>query len=367
MPSESPIRIGVVGPGWWAARYLLPPLLDHPSAEVRALCGRDAGRVRAAAEAAGIPHAYVSVEDMIEDVGLDALIVASPPSSHLPAVTAGAARGLHVFCEKPLARSATETAAMVRACERVRTVAGFTQRWHPAVRLLKTMAVDGAIGEVLHIRYTTRATLAADPRAPWDWRHDADEYSYGVLSDLGPHAVDLVRWIGGEIASVQATAHTVFSDRQDAHGALRPVGNWDDATMEFESENGPAASVTMTRTMPRSTYRRFHHELDVVGTRGTLTYTSDRPAEVIVAETGGEPKALRPSVPGLEEAAAGSFEEIMAVMNEGARRQAADMLDAFAGRPVQEVPTLTDGHIGQQVLDAAAVSARTHAEVRVRS
>lgn len=367
MTSETPVRIGVVGPGWWAARYLLPPLLAHPAAEVRALCGRDPGRVRAAAEEAGVPHAHVSVEDMIGDGGLDALVIATPPSAHLPAVTAGAARGLHVFCEKPLARSAAETASMVRACADVRTVAGFTQRWNPAIRLLRRMTRDGAIGEVLHIRYTTRATLAADPAAPWDWRHNPDEYSYGVLSDLGPHAVDLVRWIGGEISSVRATAHTVIPERRDADDALRAVGNWDDATLELETADGPPASVTMTRTMPRSTYRRFHHELDVVGTRGTLTCTSDRPAEVIVAQAGGVPKAVRPSVSGLEEAAPGSFEEIMAVMNDGARHQVADMLDAFAGRPVTDVPTLVDGHIGQQVLDAAARSARTRTEVPVPS
>ncbi|MFJ4185097.1 Gfo/Idh/MocA family protein [Kitasatospora sp. NPDC089509] len=352
--TPGPLRIGLVGHGWWAQRYLLPPLLKADGVTVAALCGREAGRAAEAAEQNGIPASFVDVETMVSGVELDAVVIASPPSSHLEAVTAAATRGLHVFCEKPLARNAAETEQMVRACAGVRTMVGFTQRWHPAVSTLHRLVEGGEIGEVRHLRYVTRAALSGDPSAPWSWRYSEAEYSYGALSDLGPHAVDLVRWLGGEIAAVSATARTVVAERPDEAGGYREVRNWDDATVNLELDSGIGASVTVSRVLPPSPYRRFHHELDVLGTKGAITFSSDRPTEVVLTRAGQDPVAV--TADGIEAGSVqpGSFEEIMLIHRFGAARQAADMLAWFGGEQQVAPPTMADGHRGQQVLDLAA-------------
>ncbi|MEO3778501.1 Gfo/Idh/MocA family oxidoreductase [Micromonospora sp. B11E3] len=351
------LRIGCHGHGWWAQRYLLPPLRDMVGVEVAALCGRDAARAATAAAASGIPRSFADLETMLDSVDLDALVIASPPSSHLAAVTAAADRGLDIFCEKPLARDGGETERMVHACRNVRTVVGFTQRWHPAVATLRRILAEGEIGEVRHLRYVTRAALSGDPGAPWTWRYDDAEYAYGVLSDLGPHAVDIVRWLGGEIASVAATAVTVVAERPDGDGIPRPVRNWDDCTVDLLLETGVSASLVLSRVLPPSPYRRFHHELDVIGSAGAVTFTSDRPTEVVLTRAGREPVVI--SADGVEagEVTPGSFEELMLVHSFGSARQAADMVAVFRGTGTGH-PTISDGHRGQLVLDAAARSAR---------
>ncbi|MER6775169.1 Gfo/Idh/MocA family oxidoreductase [Streptomyces bacillaris] len=359
-----PLRIGLVGHGWWAERYLLPPLLAMDEVRVPSLCGRSEERAAAAARANGIPESFTDLETMLDAVELDALVVASPPSTHLAAVTAAASRGLHVFCEKPLARDATETGRMVEACTGVRTLVGFTQRWHPAVATLHRLVTEGHIGDVRHLRYMTRAALSGDPSAPWSWRYDAREYAYGVLSDLGPHAVDLVRLIGGEVVSVSAAAQTIVAERPGPDGRPVPVGNWDDCTATLELDSDITASLVMSRSLPPNPYRRFHHELDVIGSEGTVTFTSDRPTEVVQCGAGQQPLVVPADGLDTVDTAPGSFEEIMLVHRAGAARQAADMIAAFTGADGPGLPTMADGHRGQQVLDHAARSAREGRWVR---
>jgi predicted dehydrogenase len=350
-------RLGLVGHGWWCRKYLVPALTEA-RAEITAVCGRDPVRAAAAAREFGAARSFHHLRDMLDTVELDALVIASPPSSHPAAVAAAGARGLAVFCEKPLARDAEETASMLEACRRVPTIVGFTQRWNPAIRTVRRLLAEGAVGEVRHLRYRTASSLSADATAGWDWRYDPAEYSYGVLSDLGPHAVDLARWLAGEITDVTATGHTAIGSRRTRDDAEAAVRNWDDCVLTARLASGAHCTLSLSRLLPVSPYRRFHNELDVVGSRGTLTYTSDRPAEVVVAEAGGAPVA-RPADGLVVPAEATPFEQLMAAMHHGAASQAADMVRVFGGEPPAHVPTLADGHLGQLVLDAAAASART--------
>ncbi len=350
-------RIGLFGHGWWCRKYLVPAL-SEAGAELAAVCGRDPGRAAGAARDFGIARSFHRLPDMLAAVELDALVIASTPSSHLAAVTAAGTAGLAVFCEKPLARDAAETARMLDACAGTRTAVGFTQRWNPAMRTVKRLLDQGDIGDVRHVRYRTASCLSADATTPWDWRHDPGEYSYGVLSDLGPHAVDLVRWLVGDIAEVTATGHTVHGSRTAGTGTEAAVLNWDECTLAVRLGSGTQGSLDLSRVLPISPYRRFRNELDVVGSRGTLAYSSDRPTEVVVAAANSSPAVL--PVDGLHVPAdAGPFEQLMAVMRHGAAHQAEDMLAVFRGGAPAHVPSLVDGHIGQLVLDAAAASVAT--------
>ncbi|WP_433226628.1 Gfo/Idh/MocA family protein [Microtetraspora malaysiensis] len=359
----SATRVGMFGHGWWARRYLAPAL-SGAGGELVAICGRDGARAAKAASEFGVARSFDRIEAMLESVELDALVIASPPSSHAAAVRAVAAAGLPVFCEKPLGRTSEETAGMVAACVGLPTVVGFTQRWNPAIRTARRLLAEGAIGDVRHVRYSTASALSADAAAPWDWRYCADEYAYGVLSDLGPHAVDVVRWLGGEITEVAADAHTVFAERSASDGRAKKVENWDECSLSVRLADGVRASLFVSRVLPVSPYRRFHHQLEVLGSRGTLAYDSDRPVEVVLSNSGGRPSVVRADGLDTGDAEPGSFDELMAVMDASAAAQARDMLAVFSGRAPAGVPALADGHAGQLVLDAAARSVAAQAWVR---
>ena len=348
-----PVRIGLFGHGWWCAKYLAPAL-TRAGAELAAVCGRDQDRAAAAAAELGAPRSFRRMEDMLDELELDAVVITSPPASHARAVELVTAAGLPVYCEKPLARDARESARMAAAAASVPNVAGFTQRWNAAVRTAHRLVTEGAVGEVRHVRYATASVLSSDPAAPWDWRYDPEEYSYGVLSDLGPHAVDMVRWFAGEVTEVIAHAEVVTPARVDAHGVRRPVGNWDDCTVDLRLASGARAAVHTSRVLALTPYRRFHHVLEVLGTRGGVSYDSDRPAEVVFAESGTRPRTVPADGLDIGDVTPGSFEEMLATTGHAADHQARDMLAVFAGECPEHVPSLTDGHTGQVVLDAAA-------------
>ncbi|WP_204004662.1 Gfo/Idh/MocA family protein, partial [Virgisporangium aurantiacum] len=230
-------RIGLVGHGWWCRHYLLPAL-RRAGAQVPALCGRDEDRARAAARDLDVPAGYGDVDAMLDAQPLDGVLITAPPSAHAGAVVAAAKRGLAVFCEKPLARTAAESARMLDACAGVPTMVGFTRRWDPALMTARRLLDEGAVGRVRHLRYQTASVMAGDATGEWTWRYDADEYPYGVLSDLGPHALDLVRWLAGEPTAVGAEATTLFTDRPAPGGGRRPVRNWDDVVVTADLAGG---------------------------------------------------------------------------------------------------------------------------------
>ncbi|TCO62035.1 Gfo/Idh/MocA family protein [Actinocrispum wychmicini] len=350
-------RIVLFGHGWWAQKYLVPGLRSVPGADLVALCGRDTGRAQAAAANLGVGRTFTDIHAMLEATEPDGLLIVSPPSSHVDAVRAAGAQGVPVFCEKPLGRNGTETAEMVTACANVPTIVGFTQRWHPGVRLAARLTDE--LGRLRHLRYTSASCIAANAQAAWDWRSDSQQYAYGVLSDLGPHAVDIAEWLGGEITDVTATAHTVFPDRPDGRNGRRAVDNWDDCVVSARTADDVAVSLALTRVLPPSPYRRFQHRLELVGDSGTLTYDSDRPAEVVLTTGGAAPRVVRADGPDLNGTTPGSFQEFMAVSDHAAAREAADILAVFGGQKPTAAPTVADGHRGQVVLDAAAASART--------
>jgi predicted dehydrogenase len=120
----------------------------------------------------------------------------------------------------------------------------------------------------------------------------------------------------------------------------------------------------LSRVLPASPYHRYHNQLDLVGTRGTLAYTSDRPMEVVLGRAGGATEVIRPAGPDVGDAETGSFAELMAVTGYSADRQVADLLATFAGRRPTGVPDLADGHRAQVLLDAVAQAVRTRARVR---
>jgi predicted dehydrogenase len=249
-----PARIAIVGTSWWIERMYLPALLGHPAAELVALCGRDRARAdHVAGLVAGAGHRRPAVETrwqaLVARGDLDALVVAVPDDLHRPVAEAALDAGLHVCCEKPLARTAADARAVRDAAVRRGRLGMtyFTYRWLPHYRLARALVRgDRALGlaprvgrvRQLHVRFlsalgraTAGGTFMPPPRDPW--RHDPAR-SGGVLTDLGTHVADLVRVVAGEVTRVAASV------RADGTGAL-PGTTSDAVVMALEGRGDDGA------------------------------------------------------------------------------------------------------------------------------
>jgi len=185
------LRVGIVGAGVMGGHYATV-LHEYPRSEVVAVC--DLARDRAAALA--VPSGadvFDSVEAMLAGADLDAVVVATPDWTHRGPAVAAIAAGKAVLCEKPLATTREDCAAIAAAvAERgVPFMVNFGNRHRPAALRVRQALRGEGMGAVQHVH--TRLNERRDKTATLSWRAQTSPVWF-LLS----HCVDLVGWITGE-------------------------------------------------------------------------------------------------------------------------------------------------------------------------
>jgi predicted dehydrogenase len=178
--------VGVVGLGYWGPN--LARNFDRlPDAELTWLC--DASEDALARVGAGFPTARTttSLDDLLADDALDAVVVATPVPTHAEIGTRVLAAGKHCFVEKPLARSEPEAAEVVGAAQEAGRVlmVGHLLEYHPGVERLSELVRSGELGDLRYI-YSNRLNLG---------KHRQDE---NALWSLGAHDVSVILRLAGE-------------------------------------------------------------------------------------------------------------------------------------------------------------------------
>jgi predicted dehydrogenase len=202
------MRVGIVGAGLQARRRG-PVLRQYPGTELVAISAAHFDRAELLASQLGC-EAMEGWKSVVTRDDLDAVIVATPPHLHAEVSLAALRNGLHVLCEKPLARTLDEAQAMVNeaATRGLVLKCGFNHRDHPAVRQARRWLEEGRVGEPLFVR--ARYGIGGRPGYEQEWRADPDIVSGGQLMEQGIHVVDLARWFLGEFSQVTAFVETRF-------------------------------------------------------------------------------------------------------------------------------------------------------------
>jgi predicted dehydrogenase len=153
---------------------------------------------------------------MLDSVQVDAVLIATPTSSHVALVRQALERGLHVFCEKPLTLSAEESielAGIARERQLV-TQVGYHNRFVGAFQEVKRLIDDRTIGEVSHVLAESYGPVVLRSKGS-TWRSKR-ETGGGCLYDYAAHPLDLLMWYFGEPLSVGGTVlGSIFSAETD--------------------------------------------------------------------------------------------------------------------------------------------------------
>jgi predicted dehydrogenase len=145
-----PVRIGIIGAGWWATSAHIPAVKSHPNAELVAVHSREKARAEKIARDFGAKHACTSLEEILSVKRLDAVIIASTPNVHHTQAKAALERGLHVLVEKPMTFTAAEARELVEIAAHKKVQLVISCPWHftthgtEARRLIRA----GALGEI---------------------------------------------------------------------------------------------------------------------------------------------------------------------------------------------------------------------------
>ena len=251
---------GVAGTGWVARDYVIPAILESSNGTLVAL--HDADPIALARAAALAPQAAVaeSLAAFLATPGLQTVYIATPNDSHRALVEAAARAGKAVLCEKPMATTAIDAAAMVAACEaaQVRYATAFDQRFHPAHVSLAKLIRGGRLGRVTAIRIVYACWVPPGWAAD-NWRVARERAGGGALIDLAPHGLDLAAMLlGHEVVAVAAMGQAMVHDYED-----RSVE--DGAMLLARTAGGALVQLHVAYNCPETLLRR---RLEVVGTLG---------------------------------------------------------------------------------------------------
>lgn len=337
----------VVGTGFGCRIHV--PALRAAGFEVVGLVGTNPERTRRRAEANGVSQIFIDLDEAITRTGAVVVTIATPPHTHAPLTLTAAARGCHILCEKPFAKTKPEARAMLEAAERAGVVhlVGHEFRWLPERAIIARAVADGLIGELRFVTLAMYNSLVADPETKMPrWWFDIDAGG-GWLGASGSHIIDQVRFSFGEFASVSATLPIVSAREgvaEDSYSVRFRLTNGTEGVLQQTAGAwGPMASMTR-----------------VAGTNGTL-WAED--GAVWIADRDGSRALPVPSDLELPPAPPQSddprhrfsyFEFGPYVRLCEALRAAMDGDTASSAVPL---PTFADGIASMEVLDAIRTSA----------
>jgi predicted dehydrogenase len=208
MVNGAGLRVGVVGCGYWGSKHVR---VLHSLDSVERVAVVDPNPERALQLARNFPamESYATLEEALPH--LDAVIIATPPSTHRPLALMAIAAGVHVMVEKPLATTSADARLMLEAAKAAGVVlmVGHTFEYHSAVWKLREMVQGRELGDLYYVD-TARLNLGL-------YQTDCN-----VLYDLAPHDISILNYVlGAKPASVQCWASRHAHRQHEDVGYLR--------------------------------------------------------------------------------------------------------------------------------------------------
>ena len=184
------VRVALIGLGYWGPNYARV-VTELPDAELAVVCDRDPAALEFIRARAGSARRTTDLDEALGS-DVDAVIVATPTSTHSAIAGAALAAGKHVLCEKPLASTVAECDELIAAADAADVVlfTGHTFLFNPAVRRMRELIEQGDIGSLLyaHSSRTGLGPIRQDVNALWDLApHDLSIMDHLIKSS--PEAV----------------------------------------------------------------------------------------------------------------------------------------------------------------------------------
>ncbi|MDC1289150.1 Gfo/Idh/MocA family oxidoreductase [Amylibacter sp.] len=269
----SRLGIGIIGGGYMgkahAAAYGSVGTLFETTLrpELEIVCATSISSAEKYQKNYGFKSATTDWKEVVNNPNIDAVVIASPQSTHCEIALAAFKNHKHVFCEKPLGASVEESRTMLTAAEASGMVhmTGFNYIRTPASQYARQLIVEGRIGDITWFRGEHTEDFLADPSIPTNWRTTGK--SNGTMGDLAPHMINAARALVGPISSLTACVETVHANRPGGK-----VTNDDQAQMMCKFENGAQGHLFFSRI---ATGRKMGYAYEIHGTKGSIKFDQE--------------------------------------------------------------------------------------------
>ena len=206
--------VGIYGIGWVAGAHI-EAVSANSAMRVAALGSRNKASAQSAKEKHGLDCAVVdSFEELVKRSDVDIVDITTPNAFHAEEAVAAAQAGKHLIIEKPIAMNLKELKAVRDAVKKagVKVQVGFASRWNPYIMSLRSMIAGGGLGELFYVEVDYYHEIG-----PWwhgyTWGSNTRKGGPSASLLAGCHAVDLLRYFGGEVSEV--FAYGCFGHRKD--------------------------------------------------------------------------------------------------------------------------------------------------------
>ena len=259
------INWGFIGCGEVTEKKSGPAFNDVEGSRIVAVMSRTEKKARAYAERHHIPKWYTDPQELISDPDVNAVYIATPPSSHATFAIMSMHAGKPVYVEKPLASSYDECARINRVSEMtgVPCYVAYYRRYLPYFQRVKKIINDGLIGKVtnVQIRFSVPPRdLDYTSQKDLPWRLQPDIAGGGYFYDLAPHQLDLMQDLFGVIVE----ASGISTNRGGLYAAE------DSVSACFKFEDGVPGSGSWCFVGHQSATEDC---IEVIGTEGMLSFS----------------------------------------------------------------------------------------------
>lgn len=279
---------GFIGCGSVTEKKSGPALAGAPGSRVAAVMRRNAALAEDYARRHAIPRWYADADALIADPEVNAIYVATPPSTHMHYALKAIAAGKPVYIEKPMAMDHDQCQRIMEASARsgVPVFVAYYRRALPRFEKVKQLLDSGAIGEPRSVRATLHRPHSANATSPDFWRTNPAISGGGLFVDLGSHTLDLLDHLLGPLTDVRGLA----SSQAGAYAAE------DSVSMCFRAGRG----VHGIAQWSFCAFRR-QDEVEITGDHGQLRFATFDDVPVVLETEAGVQAFDIPNPPSIQQ------------------------------------------------------------------
>lgn len=224
-------RLGFLGVGW-IGRHRMQAIVEAEVVEIVAIADLSPALVEEAAALAPDAARLSSLDELLE-AGVDGVVIATPSALHAEQAIAALEQGVAVFCQKPLARTAEETARVVAAaCAADRLLqVDLSYRFLSGMQRIRELVQRSELGDIYAVNLVFHNAYGPDKA----WFRDPKLSGGGCVIDLGIHLVDLALWVLDWPAVTGVTSH-LFAGGTRLNGRADVVEDYAAAQLEFDNQ-----------------------------------------------------------------------------------------------------------------------------------
>jgi len=251
------IRLGLVGCGRISSKHIGAIEAHSENLELVAVCDNDKQKLNAITEKFSVKR-YRKYDNLLADKEIDAVIICTPSGIHPEQTVMAAKAGKHVITEKPMATRWADGVRMVKACDeaRVRLFVVKQNRSNATLQLLKRAVDEKRFGKIHMVHLNVFWTRPQEYYDQGKWR-GTWELDGGAFMNQASHYVDLLEWLIGPIADIQAMTGTL----------ARHIEVEDTGVMNVRWRNNALGSMSVTMlTYPKN----YEGSITILGENGTV-------------------------------------------------------------------------------------------------